>query len=142
MSGASKRANGRASAPVLQSVFLAVIDRSASCPFPSTPAFHPHPPSSTPFLHPHSPSQPPFPSFPPLNTHAPPQHSSPMKNIAIQPLCLLHLFFPPLLSHLLPLNPLLPLFFVFNPLSPHLHLPPFPPSLLSAPIFHPDIRLR
>ena len=33
MSGASERANGRASGPVLQSVFLAVIDHSAS-PFP------------------------------------------------------------------------------------------------------------
>ena len=29
MSGASKRANGRASGPVLQSVFLAVLDHSA-----------------------------------------------------------------------------------------------------------------
>ena len=30
MSGASKRANGRASGPVLQSVFLAVIDHSVA----------------------------------------------------------------------------------------------------------------
>ena len=31
MSGASKRTNGRASGPVLRSVFLAVLDHSAAC---------------------------------------------------------------------------------------------------------------
>ena len=35
MSGASERANGRASGPVLQSVFLAVIDHSAMSAFSS-----------------------------------------------------------------------------------------------------------
>ena len=35
VSGASERANGRASGPVLQSVFLAVIDHSASACFPA-----------------------------------------------------------------------------------------------------------
>ena len=33
MSGVSERANGRASGPVLQSVFLAVIDHSAAATF-------------------------------------------------------------------------------------------------------------
>ena len=41
MSGASKQANGQASGPVLQSVFLAVLDHSASLQTLSSVLGHP-----------------------------------------------------------------------------------------------------